>query len=110
MFGLRNLEERCYEGKACVRFTYKVAIEGEEPLVVWFMRKNGNAREWTLKTIVETPLGNHPYVLKFTHPSTKPNIENMAAFGLRTLQAYIQQEIQSKMAIDFAIGDATAGM
>lgn len=110
MFGLRSLEERCYEGKACVRFTYRVAIENEEPLVVWFMRKNHDSRNWTLKTIIETYNGNHSYVFSFAHPSSRCNLESIAAYGLRILQSSLQREIQSKSNIDFAIGDAISGM
>lgn len=108
MIKAKEIIHRDYVDRECVGFTYKVPIEGKKPLIVLFEREDANT--WSIQTMIGTWHGADTYTFDFTHPAARCSLEAIAAYGLKILQGQLQLEIQDKMAIDFAIGDATEGM
>lgn len=110
MIEAKEIIHRDYVDRTCVGFTYKVPIEGKKPLIVLFEREDENVNLWSVQMSIETQHGIDTYAIGFMHPAARCSLEAIAAYGLKILQGQLQLEIQDKMAIDFAIGDATEGM
>lgn len=113
MIEFKDLEDKRYEGRDCVAFTVRIVDEKQnEILKVSFNRHKNNHKLWiAFCTIGRTKVKDTDvYALQYEMPKENMNIELIAASGLRLLDMEIKEEIQKKIEVDFAIGEATSGM
>lgn len=115
MLKLKDLQRRVYDGKRCVRFSYPVTVESggrTEELFEAEWKAGDSPDAWSMVVVLPTepPTGSQVYTIVYVMPRAGMPLELVAATGLKLFQTVMQQEVQGKIAIDFAIGDTVAGM
>ena len=115
MIKLKDLENRVYSGKDCIRFEYTIPIEDKEPLLAVFIRKireGHELHEWNVRIIFDRTRDKDSEVYNFSYVMPRNNLplELIAATGLRFFQLYLKEEIQLKSYLDFEIGNIIQGM
>lgn len=117
MITLKDLQNRVYSGKECIRFEVEVAINREHKILATFKRKIYPDRmdvpnEWTMQVILNRTRDKDSEVYNFGYimPRNGLALELIAATGLRYFQLYLKEEIQMKTNLDFTIGEIIRGM
>lgn len=102
------------ESKECICFEYHLEVENEQglPAFVKFYFERIAERSWKVKFISEVQKINEckAYSYMFDVPTKSMSLEMIAAFGLRTIQYVLKEELNYKSMIDFCIGDVVRDM
>lgn len=113
MLELRNLENRVYEDKTCIEFTYFLRDEKGNKLQRFdFFRNAENMSQWNMRVVIERTRDADSQVYNFDYiiPSSKAPLNLVCAIGLRYFVLYLKEEIQTKSDYDFLISDVIRGM
>lgn len=115
MLKLKDLQNRAYNGKLCIRFECRVPIDKEKSVLATFTREFGTqicSDMWNMQVIMGRTRDKDSEVYNFSYVMPKSNLplELIAATGLRYFQLHIKEEIQFKSNLDFALGDVLSGM
>lgn len=111
MISLKDLENRVYSGRDCVRFEYNFKADEKTEICARFKKlPDGNA--WSTQIVLERTRDKDSEVYNFSYTLPKYNmpLELIAAIGLRYFQLYLKEEVQLKSSMDFIIGDIVAGV
>lgn len=113
MLKLKDLENRVYKGKICVRFEVQVPTDNEgNSLYARFERMSSDENHWNMNIVTKRTRDKDSEVYNFGYIMPKSNLplELIAATGLRYFQLHLKEEIQDKSNLDFIIGDIVSGM
>ena len=119
MITLKDLKNRVYNGKNCIRFEYEIEydvdVHEKEKLTANFIKQEhqfAQLNEWKMQIIKPRTRDKDSDVYYFGYVMPKENLplELIAATGLRYFQLYLKEEIQIKSNIDFALGEIIKGM
>lgn len=121
MIKAKDLVNRVYMDRRCIGFEYPMAnpnIDPEETGVedrtihLVFVSIDGDCKNWRLGVNIPRDEfeDGQAYAIRYEMPMKFMRIEVVAATGMKYLQAVLQQEIQRKTAIDFAMGELLEGM
>lgn len=116
MLRLKDLQNRVYSGKQCVRFEVPVQVVDNKYVLAQFMKvvqgDTANSNEWRMCVILDRTRDKDSEVYNFSYIMPRNNLplELIAATGLRYLQLYLKDEIQSKTNMDFYLGSILEGM
>lgn len=113
MLELKNLENRVYEGKTCVEFTYFLRDEkGNKLQRFTFVRDEVNERQWTMRVLIDRTCDADSQLYNFTYiiQGAKAPLNLICAVGLKYFVLCLREEIQTKSDYDFLISDAIRGM
>lgn len=111
MIKLKDLQNRVYSGKTCIKFEYEFPIDKEHNIIATFKRAQ-NQSEWHMHIILDRTRDKDSEVYNFGYimPRDSLPLELIAATGLRYFQLYIKEEVQMKTNIDFELGNILQGM
>lgn len=111
MIKLKDLKNRIYTGKACIRFAYEF-VANEKQIIAYFDRNTENQAEWNMQIIFGRTRDKDSEVYNFGYIMPRNNLplEVIAATGLKYFQLYIKEEVQNKSNIDFELGTILQGM
>lgn len=114
MIKFKDLQNRVYSGKQCVRFEYVFTV-GDNNTVAMFERQTGKLaqpNEWNMQIIFGRTRDKDSEVYNFGYVMPKEGLplELIAATGLKYFQLYIKEEIQIKSNLDFELGNILTGM
>lgn len=115
MIRLKDLQNKVYSGKQCVRFEVAIPKDDKRFVLAQFTRiqhEGSTSNEWNMRLILNRTRDKDSEVYSFGYimPRDSLPLELIAATGLRYLQLYLKEEIQMKSNMDFAIGEITSGM
>lgn len=113
MIKLKDLQNRIYSGKECIRFEYAILLNDKQIIYAKFdKRQESQLNEWNMQVIFARTRDKDSEVYNFGYIMPRENIplELIAATGLRYFQLYLKNEIQEKSNIDFQLGDIIEGM
>lgn len=115
MIRLKDLQNRVYSGKQCVRFDVAIPASDNKFVLAQFTRaqyEGAADNEWNMRLVLNRTRDKDSEVYNFGYIMPKSNLplELIAATGLKYLQLYIKEEVQMKSNMDFAIGEITSGM
>lgn len=116
MLKLKDLELRSYVGKKCTSFSYILKDDkNEEAFIAKFTNidhQSNQAKEWIMLIVLDRTRDADSQVYRFSYMMPKANLplELIAATGLKFFQLYLKEEIQSKVAMDFLLGERLEGM
>lgn len=111
MIILKDLQNRVYSDKECVRFEYVIPIDKERHIVATFKREK-YSNEWNMQIILcrtrdkDSEVYNFGYIM----PKSALPLPLIAATGLKYFQLYLKEEIQMKTNLDFELGNVLQGM
>ena len=114
MIKFKDLQNRVYSGKECVRFEYALMFN-DQYVYAQFQKQKGQfaqPNQWNMQIIFGRTNDKDSEVYNFGYVMPKDNLplELIAATGLKYFQLYIKQEIQAKSNLDFELGDILTGM
>lgn len=111
MLKLKDLENRVYRCRNCVRFECTIPVDEDKILLATFSRMK-NPSEWNMQVIFDRTRDKDSEVYNFGYIMPKDNLplELIAATGLKYFQLYLKEEIQMKSNLDFSIGRIIEGM
>lgn len=111
MLALKDLQNRVYSGKTCIRFECAVPIDENHQVNATF-RKMQNPREWEMQIIFDRTRDkdSEVYNFKYIMPKEVLPLNLIAATGLRYFQLHIKKEVQLKSNLDFELGKILVGM
>lgn len=112
MISLKELVNRVYSGKVCMRFEYELKFGDNKTAVAMFKRAVEDANMWTMQLVIDKTRDKDSEVYNFTYilPKSGVSLELIAATGLKYLQLHIKEEIQMKADLDFILGEITDGV
>lgn len=115
MLKLKDLQNRVYSGKTCVRFEYAIMIDNKNIVYAKFTRQmdeRAQDNEWTMQIVFNRTRDKDSEVYNFGYimPRDGLPLELIAATGLKYFQLYIKEEVQAKSNLDFILGDVLQGM
>lgn len=119
MLSFKQMRNRVYDGKMCVRFECDIPVADDDIedkiVTVFFTRHNkvSDGQEvWKCHTVMDATRIKDSDVYNFAYSMPKRGmpLETVAAFGLRCFQSYIKQEVQKLSNIDFMVGSMLEGM
>lgn len=112
MLKLKDLYNRVYSGKTCVRFECEVQADKEHNIVAFFKRMRKDENEWNMQIVIERTRDKDSEVYNFGYIMPKSNLplELIAATGLKYFQLHIKEEVQFKTNLDFELGRIVEGM
>lgn len=114
MIKMKDLQNRVYSGRDCVRFEYEFQSNGKRVLACFDKRVEESAQpnEWNMQIVFgrtrdkDSEIYNFGYVM----PRSGLSLELIAATGLKYFQLYIKEEVQEKSNLDFELGKILQGM
>lgn len=117
MIKLKDLVNRVYDGKDCIRFEYEV-IDTEASrntsscFIARYWRDPVVPVQWNMQVVIP---GNRDcdcqvYTFNYVLPREGMNLDLIAAIGLRYFQLRLKEDIQNKTAWDFALGEVLHDM
>ncbi len=114
MIKLKDLQNRVYSGKTCVRFEYAILV-GERLVYARFAKqpnKESQPNEWNMEIILGRTRDKDSEVYNFGYvmPRDGLPLELIAATGLKYFQLHIKNEVQEKSNMDFELGNILQGM
>lgn len=111
MIKLKNLQNRVYDGKECIKFECIIPMDKDHWLTAAF-QKMQSPREWKMQIIFDRTRDKDSEVYNFGYimPRSGLPLELIAATGLKYFQLHIKEEIQTKSNLDFALGTILEGM
>lgn len=109
MLKLKDLKNRVYDGKTCIRFEVELPIE-ENPkriLRAEFEKQDASVTTWRMKIMFDrtSERDSQTYFVMYVMPKEGMPLEMIAATGLAYFQRCLKSEIQEKINIDFWIGE-----
>lgn len=112
MIRLKDLQNRVYSGKCCMRFEYEFEIEKGNTICAVFKRLSENANTWKMNIVLDRSRDKDSEVYNFMYALPKDNVplELVAGVGLRYFQLHIKEEVQMKSNMDFLIGEIIEGV
>lgn len=116
MLRLKDLQNRVYSGKQCVRFEVPVQVADNKYVLAQFVKvvqdDAANGNEWHMRVILNRTRDKDSEVYNFGYVMPRNNLplELIAATGLRYFQMYLKEEVQSKTNMDFYLGSILEGM
>ena len=115
MIKLKDLQNRVYSDKDCMRFDYLIPVEDKEPILAVFTKKVQEGRElhtWNMKIVIDRTRDKDSEVYNFSYvmPRNGLPLELIAATGLRFFQLYLKEEVQTKSNLDFELGNILQSM
>lgn len=113
MITLKDLKNRVYSGKECVRFEYNIQIDKEHEILATFKKqRNIDSTEWNMQIVTNRTRDKDSEVYNFGYVMPRDNLplELIAATGIKYFQLYIKEEIQTKSNLDFELGNILQGM
>ena len=116
MLKLKELEPRTYIGKKCIGFTYTLKNEKGETLFVARFSANDEMadkpKEWSMLIVLDRTRDADSQVYRFEYIMPRPGLplELIAATGLKYFQLYLKEEVQSKINLDFTLGEKLEGI
>lgn len=112
MLKFKDLQNRVYSGKTCVRFECTIPIDKDFAVEATFKRLSSESNEWRMQIIFNRTRDKDSEVYSFGYVMPKDGIplELIAATGLKYFQLYIKEEIEKKCDLDFKLGDVLQGM
>ena len=114
MIKFKDLQNKVYSGKQCVRFEYGIMVD-DQYVYAQFQKqtsKTAQPNEWNMQIIFGRTRDKDSEVYNFGYVMPKDGLplELIAATGLKYFQLHLKQEIQAKSNLDFELGDILAGM
>ena len=112
MLTFKDLQNKVYSGKACIRFECTVNLDREHYIVALFRRQLHSPREWNMQVVIDRTRDKDGEVYNFGYIMPRDDIplELVAATGLKYFQLHIKEEVQMKSNLDFALGELTNGV
>ena len=113
MIRLKDLQNRVYSGKQCVRFEVAIPIDDKRFNMAQFTKVALSSDcHWNMRIITNRTREKDSEVYNFGYIMPRDNLplELIAATGLKYFQAYLKEEVQLKSNVDFAIGEIISGM
>lgn len=116
MIKLKELVNRVYDGKDCIRFEYEVVQrDGEKEsscFIARYWREKDVPVQWSMQVVIP---GNRDcdcqvYTFDYVLPREKMDLALIAAIGLRYFQLRLKEDIQKKTAWDFSLGEVLHDM
>lgn len=110
MLKFRDLQNKVYSDKVCVRF--ECVIPTEERWISAIFKRMSNPNEWNMQIILDRTRDKDSEVYNFGYVMPKSNVplELIAATGLKYFQLYLKEEVQVKSNMDFTLGELLQGM
>ena len=110
MLKFKDLMNRVYSGKECVRFEVTLPIDDNKFILAQFAKPTYCT--WNMCVILNRTRDKDTEVYNFEYIMPRDNLplELIAATGLRYFQLYLKEEIQMKTNLDFSIGEMIQGM
>lgn len=107
---LKDLQNRVYSGRECVRFEVLVPVGDNEFVLAQFAKQTYCT--WNMRIVLNRTRDKDSEVYNFGYVMPKDNVplELIAATGLKYFQLYLKEEIQKKTEIDFTLGTMLEGM
>ena len=112
MIRLKDLQNRDYSGKVCIRFEYVFYADDNNQIRAVFKRELNNHKIWTMTIVLDRTRDKDSEVYNFAYelPKDDAPLELTAAIGLKYFQLYLKEEIQMKSAMDFNLGEIIDGV
>ena len=115
MIHLKDLKNRVYDGKHCIRFEVPIHPYAKNYTLAQFtnvQNENSVGNEWCMRVVLGRTRDKDSEMYNFGYIMPKDNLplELIAATGLKYFQLYLKEEIQMKSNMDFAIGEITSNM
>lgn len=116
MLKLKDLELRSYLGKKCVGFNYTLKDDKEEKAFTATFTNtdqlSSQPKEWSMLIVLDRTRDADSQVYRFNYQMPKANLplELIAVTGSKFFQLYLKEEIQSKVAMGFLLGEKLEGM
>lgn len=112
MIRLKDLQNRVYRGKECIRFEYEFNADENHTICAVFKRMLDNSRTWNMSIVLDRTRDKDSEVYSFSYVLPKDNmqLELIAAIGLKYFQLYIKEEVQLKSNMDFVLGEIVEGV
>lgn len=109
---LKELENRVYSGKQCIRFEYTIeglADGGKQSFI--FTRLDGSINSWNARMIIDRTQyqDTQIYNISFDMPKANTTLELVCETGLTFFKMIISDEVQKKSELEFAIGEVVRG-
>ena len=111
MIKFKDLQNRIYNGRECIRFEYGIMVD-DKYLYAKFDKQQMGIEEWNMQVIIGRTRDKDSEVYNFGYimPRTGLALELVAATGLKYFQLYLKQEIQYKSNLDFTLGNILQDM
>lgn len=114
MIKFRDLQNKVYSGKTCIRFEYALMVN-DQYVIARFerqMKSEHAPNEWNMQIIFGRMRNKDSEVYNFGYvmPKTTVPLELVCATGLKYFQLHIKEEVQAKSNLDFMLGDILQGM
>ena len=112
MLKLKDLQNRVYSGKDCVRFECIVPVDKDHKILATFHKVVNDQNTWNMQVIIDRTRDKDSEVYNFGYvmPRAGLPLELIAATGLKYFQLYLKEEIQAKSNLDFELGNILQGM
>lgn len=112
MLKLKDLTNRKYAGKQCKAFEYELKGEKDARILEAKFEVGADENEWSMQIVLDRTRDADSQVYKFDYVMPRNNLplELIAATGLKFFQLYLKEEVQSKINIDFTLGEKLEGM
>lgn len=118
MIGRKELNNRIYHGKECIRFDCSVVDKTseaggcEECFKATFNRAIKDSKLWSMIIVIprDRDRDSQVYCFEYMLPKDGMPLELVAAIGLKYFQLKLKEEIQQKSNWDFVLGDLLKDM
>ncbi len=112
MLTLKDLDNRVYSDKTCIRFECTVKPGDEHWIMATFRRELHSPSQWNMRIVIDRTRDKDSEVYNFGYIMPRDNLplELVAATGLKYFQLHIKEEVQNKSNLDFALGEILQGM
>lgn len=113
MLKLKELVNRVYDGKDCVRFEYEVLDvdrTATDPkrncFVARYQKSKEDSKQWRMQVVLprDRDCDSQVYTFDYVLPKEGMELVLIAAIGLKYFQMRIKEEIQQKSDWDFVLG------
>ena len=117
MLKLKELVNRIYDGKECVRFEYEVLDEdgSKNPpscFVARYQRSSEDAKQWKMQVVLprDRDCDSQVYTFDYVLPKIGMELALIAAIGLKYFQLRLKEEVQQKSNWDIVLGSLLKDM
>ena len=112
MLKLKDLKNRVYNGRECVRFECNIMMDKDSKQEIEAVFKKVALTEWRMQILIDGTRDKDTEVYNFRYIMPRSNLplELIAATGLKYFQLYIKEEVQAKSNLDFELGNILQGM
>lgn len=112
MIRLKDLQNRVYSGRNCIRFEYEFNVDQDHKVIANFKKTSLDANIWKMRIILDRTRDKDSEVYNFEYalPKGTTPLELIAAIGLKYFQLYIKEEVQLKSNMDFVLGEIVEGV